>query len=82
MLKAPTSPAGSPPFAIAILRDVVAWVRALAAQPQKLPIYTVLTKPNAVDWDGCQIALTNGAAGRPTATSINGAWTYPDGSLV
>lgn len=40
-LKAPAVPEGSPAYAVAIVRDMVNWVRALLKQPPSLPSYTV-----------------------------------------
>lgn len=50
LIKAPAAPSSSPPYAVAILRDVVAWVSALAKQPANLPSYTVADLPSAADW--------------------------------
>src|SRR5687767_7008950 len=50
LLKAPTAPAGAPPFAMTIVRDVVAWVRAALKQPAHLPRYSVADLPNAADY--------------------------------
>lgn len=49
MLKAPTAPADAPPFAVAIVRDLVAWVRAIARRPAHLPSYAVASLPSAAD---------------------------------
>lgn len=41
MIKSPTAPSDAPAFAVAILRDLVGWVRGLMKQPANLPSYTV-----------------------------------------
>ena len=50
MLKAPTAPAGTPPYAVTMMRDVVQWVRALVKQPAFLPSYRAADLPGAAEW--------------------------------
>lgn len=80
-MKPPVAPAGSPPFAVAIVRDFAQWVTALTRLPQPRKVYTLATLPSAADYDGATVAVSDGAVG-PTVTSVNGAWTYPDGTTV
>lgn len=49
-----------------------------------MPLYTVATKPTATDrkWLWRKIALSDGAAGRPTAVCNGTAWVYEDGTAV
>lgn len=81
MLKAPTAPAGSPAYAIALMRDVVAWVRNLTKAPQPRDVYTITTLPSAVDFNGATVPVSNGVAS-PTVTAVNGVWTYQDNTPV
>ena len=50
MIRAPTAPATSPPYAVAILRDVVGWVRAVFKQPIPIPSFTVTNLPSAAEY--------------------------------
>ncbi len=50
MLKAPSPPAIAPLWAIATMRDLVAWVRTLSKLPAPLPSYCVADLPSAADW--------------------------------
>lgn len=49
MLKSPTAPTDAPSFAVAIVRDLVGWVRMLSKQPAHLPSYAVANLPDAAD---------------------------------
>jgi hypothetical protein len=82
MIKAPVSPAGSPPFAVAIQRDLVAWITNLIRLPQPRKVYTLATLPDATDFDGETLPVSDGASNRPSVTSVNGAWRYQDGTAV
>jgi hypothetical protein len=50
LLKAPAPPAIAPLWGVAMMRDLVAWVWALAKQPARLPSYRAADLPNAADW--------------------------------
>lgn len=80
-MKGPTAPAGSPPYAVAIVRDVVAWVQNLTRLPQPRKVYTLATLPSATEFDGATLPVSDGAVG-PTVTAVNGVWTYPDNTTV
>lgn len=82
MIKAPIAPTGSPSFAIAIVRDLTAWVSLLIRLPQPRKVYTITTLPPAADNDGATVPISDGVASKPTATSVNGLWKYPDGATV
>lgn len=82
MIKPPSSTPDSPPYAVAMLRDVVKWVQNLTRLPQPRKVYTLATLPSAGDYDGATLPVSDGAGGLPTVTSISGSWTYPDGSTV
>ena len=81
-MKAPTPPPGSPDFAIALMRDVVAWVSSMLRLPQPRKIYTLATLPPAADFAGATVAVSDGTAGRPIVTSNGTNWVYPDGTTV
>jgi len=82
MIKPPSPPSDAPPFAVAILRDLVAWVQNLTRLPQPRKIYTIATLPSAADFAGATVPVSDGASNKPTVTSVNGAWRYPDGVAV
>ncbi len=50
MLRPPAPPAIAPPWGVAMMRDLVAWVRALGVQPAALPSYRVADLPRAEEW--------------------------------
>lgn len=64
-----------------MLRDLILWVRHMVFLPQPRKVYTLSTLPSPDDYDGETIPVSDGANG-PTLTSVNGAWTYPDGTTV
>ena len=82
MIRPPVAPAGAPPYAVAILRDLVAWVSNLTRLPQPRKVYTLATLPDPDEFDGATVAISDGTAGRPIVTSVNGAWTYSNGTPV
>lgn len=79
-MKAPTAPTGSPPYAVAMLRDVVQWVSALTRLPQPRKVYTVATLPSPEDFAGATVAVSDGSGSMPTVTAIGSNWVYPDGT--
>jgi len=82
VIKPPTAPAGSSPDVVAAYRDLAAWAQILSREPQPRKVYTLATLPAAADFAGATVPLSDGAGGLPTVTSINGSWTYPDGTTV
>ncbi|MGE3476970.1 MAG: hypothetical protein AB7H70_14305 [Rhodospirillaceae bacterium] len=50
MLKAPSPPAIAPTWGVAMMRDLIAWVRALGKQPAALPSYRAADLPDAAAW--------------------------------
>lgn len=65
-----------------MLRDLSTWVGNLIFLPQARKVYTITTLPPAADFAGATLPVSNGAGGKPTVTSINGAWYYQDGVAV
>lgn len=78
MIKAPAPPADSPPWGVAMLRDVIAWVRALSKEPAYLPSYTVSTLPSAADWytsqNSSMIFVSNESGGAVAAFTDGTNW--------
>jgi hypothetical protein len=60
-VKAPTPSADTPPWGVALMRDLVAWVRTLGKQPTSLPSFTVAGLPDAADWYSAQSQLGHSA---------------------
>ena len=50
MTTAPTPSADTPAWGVALMRDIVAWVRAIGKQPASIPSYTVADLPSASEW--------------------------------
>jgi len=82
MIKPPSPPSDAPPFAVAILRDIVAWVQNLIRLPQPRKIYTIATLPSAADFAGATVPVSDGTGSKPTVTSNGSVWKYPDGTTA
>jgi len=81
-MKAPVATASAPPYAVALLRDVVQWVSTLIRLPQPRKVYVLATLPTASEFAGATVPVSDGLASRPSVTSVNGAWYYQDGTAV
>lgn len=62
--------------------DIMRWVAEQIAVPMKRKPIPKASLPPAANWPGATFPISDGTAGKPTATSINGVWVYPDGSTV
>lgn len=60
-VKAPTPSADTPAWGVALMRDLVGWVRALGKQPASLPSFTVAALPSASEWYSAQSELGRSA---------------------
>ena len=78
-MRPPSVPANAPAYAVAMLKDLTAWVGNLTRLPQKRKVYTVATLPPAADFDGATVPVSDGTSNKPTVTSVGGVWRYPDG---
>lgn len=70
------------PVATGLLADVVKWVQTITRLPYPRKVYTIATLPAPADFDGATVPVSDGAASRPTVTSVNNAWRYQDGTAA
>lgn len=78
----PVSPADAPVWCSPLLRDIVQWTWNTLRGPTARKVYTIAELPDPTEWDGTTLAISDGAAGRPIVTAVNGAWYYSNGSAV
>jgi hypothetical protein len=52
------------------------------AEPVQMPSYTVATLPDAADWLGCLIYVSDGTSNKRVAVSDGTNWRFPDGNIV
>lgn len=75
-------PPQTPGWGIDLTRNIAAWVRRTLDGPIPSRLYSIASMPATTGRNGATIALSDGLAGRPIATAINGVWKYADGTSV
>lgn len=64
------------------MQDITNWVRRIMRGPSQIQPYLITNLPDATEWNGTTLPVSNGSGSMPTVTAINGAWTYPNGTTV
>jgi len=81
-MKPPVPPAGAPAYVPSLLAGIVQWVTAIRRGPGARIPYLTANLPNAAEWNGTTLPVSDGTGGMPTVTAIGGQWVYPDGTTV
>ena len=58
------------------------WVREQINGPVRQQAYSITELPDAAEWRGATLFVTDGASNRPSVTSDGTAWRYQDGTTV
>lgn len=76
-------PAGTPPWGVALVKNIEAEIAKPSKNPVLLPSFTVATVPRAASWPNCAVIVSNESGGRTIATSDGANWKrVKDGATI